>query len=135
MQSSWPKVLPRRTGMAVNRPGRRLYPWATISLVLLWVALFTLFPFAYAAYLSLHRYHLVQPGHPFVGLRNYARVLGDELFLAALTNTLVFTAASAVGVLLVGLLTALLLNRRLPGFGLLRALVLLPWALPLVSAG
>jgi multiple sugar transport system permease protein len=103
--------------------------------VLLWVAVFTLFPFLYAAYLSLHKYHLIQPDHPFTGLRNFVRVIGDELFIVAFTNTLVFTAAGVALVIGMGLAVALLLNQRLPGFGVLRALILLPWALPLVSAG
>jgi ABC-type sugar transport system permease subunit len=63
------------------------------------------------------------------------RVIGDELFPVAFANTLIFTALSVTLVMGLGLLVALLLNHRLPGFGLLRALVLLPWALPLVSAG
>jgi ABC-type sugar transport system permease subunit len=103
--------------------------------VLVWVAIFTIYPFAYATYLSLHKYHLIQPDHPFWGLRNFVRVLGDELFPIAFANTLIFTAVSMTLVMGVGLLVALLLNHRLPGFGLLRALVLLPWAIPLVSAG
>jgi ABC-type sugar transport system permease subunit len=113
----------------------RLYIWLTISPVLIWVALFTVFPFAYAAFLSVHKYHLIQPDHPFVGLQNYVRVVSDELFLIAGSNTLLFTAANAMLVITLGLAVALLLNNPLPGFGILRALVLLPWAIPLVSAG
>jgi ABC-type sugar transport system permease subunit len=113
----------------------RLYTWLTIGPVLIWVAVLTVFPFAYAAYLSTHKYHLIQPDHPFVGARNYIRVIGDELFVIAGGNTLLFTAVSAILVIVVGLGVALLLNNQLRGFGVLRALVLLPWAIPLVSAG
>jgi ABC-type sugar transport system permease subunit len=134
MQSPWSKVMsvPIR---APRRPPLKLYRWATTAPVLVWVAVFTLFPFAYAAYLSLHKYHLIQPDHPFTGLRNFARVIGDELFGVAFANSLVFTAAGVTLVAGGGLAIALLLNQRLPGFGILRAIVLLPWALPLVSAG
>lgn len=113
----------------------RLYTWLTISPVLIWVAVFTIFPFVYSGFLSTHKYHLIQQDHPFVGLRNYSRVIGDELFVIAGGNTLAFTAASAFLVIVLGLAVALLLNNQLRGFGVLRALVLLPWAIPLVSAG
>ncbi len=57
------------------------------------------------------------------------------MFVIASRNTLLFTGISVVLVTALGLAVALLLNNRLRGFGLLRALVLLPWAIPLVSAG
>lgn len=113
----------------------RLYTWATISPVMIWVALFTLFPFAVAIYLSLHRYQLTRQDHGFLGLRNFERVVTDEMFPIAMRNTLVFTVAGLVLVTITGLLVALLLNNRLRGFGLLRAVILLPWAVPLVAAG
>lgn len=113
----------------------RLYTWLTVGPVLIWVGLFTVFPFAYSAYLSVHKYHLIQPDHPFVGLSNYIKVLSDELFAIAGTNSLLFTLAAVTLVATVGLAAALLLNNQLPGFGVLRALVLVPWAIPLVSAG
>jgi len=124
----------KQSRLILNR-SPMLYTWLTISPVLIWVALFTIFPFAYAAFLSLHKYHLIQPDHPFVGLRNYTQVISDDLFVIAGANTLLFTAISGVLVIVLGLSVAILLNNRLPGFGLLRALVLLPWAIPLVSAG
>ena len=124
----------KRSRLILDRsPG--LYTWLTISPALIWVAVFTVFPFAYAAFLSVHKYHLIQPDHPFVGLQNYLRVVGDELFVIAGGNTLLFTAIGALLVIGLGLSVALLLNNQLRGFGVLRALVLLPWAIPLVSAG
>lgn len=124
----------KRSQLILDR-SPRFYIWLTISPVLLWVAVFTIFPFAYSAFLSVHKYHLIQPDHPFVGLQNYLRVIGDELFVIAGENTLLFTGISALLVIVLGLSVALLLNNRLCGFGVLRALVLLPWAVPLVAAG
>ncbi len=111
-------------------------PWLTILPVLVLVALFTLFPFIYAAVTSTHRVLLTLPGQtPFIGLRNYVDVLHDASALQAARNSLVFTAFSVVAVTGLGLAVALLLNQPIRGFGILRALVLLPWAIPLVSAG
>ena len=123
-------VRPRR-----SRLGRRGYSWLTLAPVLALVALFTLFPFAYAAWTSVHRHVLVLQGRPFVGLRNYSNAIEDPLFAHSITTSLIFVAAAVPLVTVAGLLVALLLNQRVRGFGILLALVLLPWSIPSVSAG
>lgn len=112
------------------------YQALTIIPVLLLVGLFTLFPFVYAAITSTRRVLLTLPGHtPFIGLRNYVQVLNDGTAHVAIKNTLVFTALTVPSVIVLGFFVALLLHQRMWGVGLLRALVLLPWSIPLVSAG
>jgi ABC-type sugar transport system permease subunit len=112
------------------------YRALTLIPVLLLVGLFTLFPFAYAAVTSTRRMLLTMPGRtPFVGLGNYIQVLHDSATHSALRNTVVFTALTVPSVIVVGFLVALLLNQQMRGFGILRAIVLLPWSIPLVSAG
>lgn len=117
---------------------RRLtaYPWLTVLPVLLLVAFFTLYPLAYAAFLSTHKFLLTQPGNnPFIGTRNFEQVIADELFNVSALNGLKFIALTVPAVTVLGLAVALLVNEKLRGFGILRALILLPWAIPLVSAG
>jgi multiple sugar transport system permease protein len=114
----------------------RLYTWGTILPVLALVALFTVFPFAYAAVNSTRQRILTIPGHePFVGLKNYEQVISSDTFDVAVRNTLVFLLLTVPTVTVLGLGVALLLNQRVRGFGVLVALVLLPWSIPLVSAG
>ena len=118
------------------RTSSGLYRWGSIAPVLSLVALFTLFPLVYALFTSLHRVILTQPGNsPFVGASNFTAVLSERAFADAAINTLSFTVVSVPVVTIVGLAVALLLNQRIKGFGLLRVLLLLPWAIPLVSAG
>jgi multiple sugar transport system permease protein len=127
--------------VAVARPAKvfrrsRFYTWGTILPVLALVALFTLFPFVYAAANSMRQRILTIPGHqPFVGLRNYEQVIGSDTFDVAVRNTLVFLVLTVPTVTALGLGVALLLSQRVRGFGVLVALVLLPWSIPLVSAG
>jgi len=112
------------------------YHALTVIPVLLLVGLFTLYPLGYAAMTSTRRVLLTLPGStPFIGLRNYAQVLHDSTTHVAVTNTLFFAALTVPSVIVVGFLVALLLHQPIRGFGLLRALVLLPWSIPLVSAG
>jgi ABC-type sugar transport system permease subunit len=118
-----------------RRLGRRGYSWATLAPVLAIVGLFTLLPFAYAAWTSVHRHVLVLQGRPYVGLRNYRNAIDDPLFGNSLKTTLIFVLVAVPLVTLIGLLVALLLNQRVRGFGILLVLVLLPWSVPTVSAG
>jgi multiple sugar transport system permease protein len=118
-----------------RRLGRRGYSWATLTPVLALVGLFTLLPFAYAAWTSVHRHVLVLQGRPYVGLRNYRNAIDDPLFGNSLKTTLIFVGVAVPLVTLIGLLVALLLNQRVRGFGILLVLVLLPWSVPTVSVG
>jgi multiple sugar transport system permease protein len=114
----------------------RLYTWGTILPVFALVALFTLFPFVYAAVNSTRQRILTIPAHqPFVGLKNYEQVISNDTFDIAVRNTFVFLLLTVPIVTALGLGVALLLNQRVRGFGVLVALVLLPWSIPLVSAG
>ena len=71
-------------------------------------------------------------GWRFVGLANYAALVRDPLWWRAVSNTLVFAVVSVSLETALGLVIALALNAHLRGRGLLRAAVLIPWAIPTV---
>ena len=75
---------------------------------------------------------LVGTGGTFVGWDNFTAMLANRGFRSALGTTLHFTVLSVTLELIVGVLVALLLNQRFHGRTLLRALLILPWALPTV---
>jgi multiple sugar transport system permease protein len=83
--------------------------------------------------ISFYRYIATKPGHSFVGFSNYRYLLSRQDFWDAFYNTLIFASSDAVGRLVLGLSLALLLNREFRGRGLARALLLLPWAVPITS--
>ncbi|MGQ9370112.1 carbohydrate ABC transporter permease [Azospirillum sp. A39] len=68
----------------------------------------------------------------FVGIENYVWLAGDPDWWRAVWNTVVFAAVSVALETVLGLVIALTLNARMPGRGLLRAAVLIPWAIPTV---
>src|SRR3954453_7577790 len=128
VRGSGPPLAPRQN----RRPGPR--PWillvfAAPSLIL--VLLINLYPVVYAGWQSLRDGSLIAAGG-FVGLENYANVLTDPVFWDAALFTLVFTLVGVFGSWAVGLALALLLKTRIPGKGLFKVLLLLPWVVPVV---
>ena len=73
-------------------------------------------------------------GKPFIGIDNYVELARDPRFWAALGHTVFFTVVSISLELLLGLFLALAMNRAFRGRGLVRAAVLVPWAIPTVVA-
>ncbi|NNF84904.1 MAG: sugar ABC transporter permease [Deltaproteobacteria bacterium] len=71
----------------------------------------------------------------FAGAENYRAMLSDPGFWQALRFTCLFTLVSVPLELFLGLLFALLLARPSPARGLLRACVLIPWAIPAAVSG
>jgi ABC-type sugar transport system permease subunit len=71
----------------------------------------------------------------FVGLANYAQVLGSRAFWSALRRTLYFTLTSTALETVLGLFIALLLNEKFPGVSFLRSIVIIPWAIPTIVNG
>jgi multiple sugar transport system permease protein len=100
------------------------------ALVLL--SFITIYPVIYVFYLSLHRKLLIFNISRFIWFKNYMFLLKDDRFWNALKNTLYFTAVSVSLELLLGLSIAILLNRSFRLRGFVRAVVLIPWAIPTV---
>ena len=103
---------------------------------LLFVGLFTLYPIVESFRLSFYRLILTLPwlGQKMVGWENYADLWTDPVALQALKTTLIFVAVTVPAELLIGLGMALVMNQAFRGRGLLRAIVLIPWAIPTVVA-
>jgi sorbitol/mannitol transport system permease protein len=80
-------------------------------------------------------WNVLQPGDKgFVGLDNYQTVFTDERLRNAVKNTIVLTASVVLISLLLGLLLAVLLDRRFPGRGLARTLLIAPFLVMPVAA-
>jgi trehalose/maltose transport system permease protein len=67
-----------------------------------------------------------------IGFANYVALFEDPLWWSAVGITLLFAIVSVGLETLFGLAIALTLNAHMPGRGLLRAAVLIPWAIPTV---
>jgi len=96
---------------------------------MLLIAAVAAYPIIYAIWLSLHDYSVRVAGlQRFDGLGNYSEALQSQEFWSALSVTLRFTAVTVVLEFLLGLAMALAMHQAFKGQGVLRTVVLVPWA-------
>ena len=96
------------------------------------IAAVSIYPVILGLWLSLRDTTLASPEDTFVGLANYQRILSDSQFWNAWAHTMEFTTASTLLETLIGLVIALILTERFLGRGIVRAAMLVPWAIPTV---
>lgn len=142
---------PRRPdGPPLVKPGNRTagegrMAALLLSPTLLVLALVIAYPLISALYQSLFREEsgldengFVAEGESFVGLANYTDLLAGESgqrFLNALGNTTFFTFTTVALETVLGLALALAMNRAFRGRAILRASILIPWAVPTAVSG
>ncbi|NYI42473.1 multiple sugar transport system permease protein [Demequina lutea] len=131
---------PRRTRLAWWRgpsAGNRLAFTAFLAPAVVYVLAYFAYPAIQNVIMSFQDYSATTffTGEaPWVGLQNYRDVFGSPIFGTTVLNTLLFTAGSIVGQFVIGLLLAIFFSRRFPLNSVLRALLLLPWLIPLISS-
>jgi multiple sugar transport system permease protein len=116
-------ILYHRAAGREKNPTRTALGFLAPSLLHLTVFVFT--PIIFAAYLSLHRWDVVVPDKPFVGLENFREMGADPNFWNALKNTFYYLLNVPIG-MVISLGIALIMNHRLKGVAFLRALYFLP---------
>ncbi|MFD9902185.1 carbohydrate ABC transporter permease [Mesorhizobium sp. NPDC059025] len=90
-------------------------------------------PLARTLYFSLTDAYLDDSAnHVLVGFDNFVEVASDPVWWRAVRNTAVFTTISVAIETVLGLAIALLVHGAIPGRGLVRAAILVPWAMPVV---
>jgi multiple sugar transport system permease protein len=100
-----------------------------LSPSLILVAIVAAYPIGYAIWLSLNEYSVRVPGlKRWAGLRNYDTALSNNEFWSAIGTTFLFTGISVVLELVIGLAMAVAMHSAFKGRGLLRTVVLVPWA-------
>ncbi|MGH3718450.1 MAG: carbohydrate ABC transporter permease [Pseudonocardiaceae bacterium] len=116
------------------RSERRLAALLCAPAVLVILAV-TGYPIGYAIYLSLERFDLRFPDQRgFVGLANYGAVLSSGYWWRAFIVTVIITVVSVAIEFVIGLALALALDRTVVGRGLVRTVVLIPYAIVTVVA-
>lgn len=116
---------------AVKAAVERRRRWGRRSLILpalLYTILVTQIPFVITIWYSLQSWNLLRPGsRQFAGLANYGRVFTDAGFRTAVLNTVVFTASAVIISVIIGLVLAILLDRKFRGRAVVRTLLITPF--------
>ena len=105
-----------------------------VAPAILYVLLLVGVPFLMAVYYSVSAYTIYDPSWTFVGLSNFEQIIENPSFRETLYNTFIFTFGSQFLGLILGKFGALVLLRPFPGRKFVRALVILPWAVPVALA-
>lgn len=104
-----------------------------LSRALVWPALFvaivvTQVPFLVTIYYSFQEWNLLRPGQrAFAGFDNYATVIGNGAFLESLGATVLITGSAVVLSVILGMIVAVLLDRKFIGQGVARTLLITPF--------
>jgi multiple sugar transport system permease protein len=108
--------------------------WVFIAPGTVLIAIFMYYPMIGTVIESLYSTSFINPTPKFVGLAAYEKIFASPDFRQIVLNSCIWTVAVVVLQNICGVFSALLLNQSLPGQGLMRALVLLPWIMPGVVA-
>lgn len=124
--------------VAARRPARALVvvlrPYLYLLPTFLFLFVFTHYPILKTFYLSLFKWSMLSPKQEFLGLGNYGQLWSAPLFWEVLGNNLVFALGTAPLTLGLALALALLINQRIRGLAVYRALLFYPTMIPMAAA-
>ncbi len=117
-----------RTGLA-GSVRTKLFAYALVAPVVLLILGLVAYPFLFAVWVSFTDMVVGSAGN-FIGFKNFQYLAGTATFWAAIWNTITIVLVSDALKLAIGLGLALLVHQNLPGRGLFRSFLMLPWAMP-----
>jgi len=91
-------------------------------IILLW---WSIGPLLFSLFMTFHRWSVIDPAKPFIGLSNYIRLLGDRLWWRAMLNTSYYVLHIPVA-MAVSLSVAMAMNRDIKGISVFRTIFYLP---------
>ncbi|MCX2964269.1 sugar ABC transporter permease [Gordonia sp. Z-3] len=102
---------------------------------LIFMIVVTQVPFVFTLFYSTQSWNLVRPGsRSFVGIDNYLAVFTDTQFWRVTLNTILLIAGTVIASVILGLIFALLLDRKFLGRGIVRTLLITPFLVTPVAA-
>lgn len=125
---------------AITKKGDGVKAAAFMAPAMISIIIFTVLPIAYTIWLAFTNktMYVASEDVKMVGLKNFVEVLNGpfkEVFFPVFGWTLVFALISTLGSFFVGLITAMLLNNEhIKERGVYKAILIIPWALPVVVA-
>ena len=103
---------------------KSLTPYLFLTPALVVTAIFVIYPIISVVYYSFTDYDIMTPP-VWIGLKNYIQLVHDDTFWLAMRNSFIYLIATPTLIVL-GIVVAILVNRKLPGINLFRALYYIP---------
>lgn len=122
----------RRSKLNLSLFLERAFPYLMVTPTIIVVCTLIIYPILTGISLSFYNYVLVSSEKPFIGLKNYSEILSDLRFHRILFNTVIFALLSVAISTLIGLGSALFLNKSGKLTGTFRSIGYLPWITPSV---
>jgi len=110
---------------------RYVFGYTLLAPAVLYVALLVGLPFLFSLYLAMSDASVSAPIARFVGLENFRSALENAVFYTALRNSILFTVGAGIMKGLLGTTLAFLLLQPFKGRKVVRALVVIPFTLPI----
>lgn len=111
------------------KENRFAYFFVLPALVVMGLVIF--YPFFYNVVLSLSNMNLRHISDwSIIGFNQYLKVFSEPVFYSVFIKTIIWTFSNVIFHVVIGVTLALMLNRTLPGKGIFRTLLILPWAIP-----
>lgn len=101
------------------------------------ILVMVVYPVVKTIYLSFFnlRIQTLAMGKTYIGLKNFIYLINDRDFFTSLNFTIIFTVVAVSLETVIGIMFALVMNRKLPGQDIIRTSVLIPWAIPTIISG
>ncbi|HUZ34851.1 MAG TPA: sugar ABC transporter permease [Streptosporangiaceae bacterium] len=131
-------LLRRRPAQATGGRKRPAAPeqfagWAFVTPGAAIIVLFGAVPIIWSAVMSFQDSNLLSPSTPFAGMANYRQMVHDPIVVQAIQHTLIYTALFVPGTMIVGLLLAVAMNRKIRFISLYRTAAYATMAISTIS--
>jgi trehalose/maltose transport system permease protein len=124
----------RRRSLAPLQRRQTRLAWILMAPALAVVGFVALYPLALTVYQSFTNEQFLRGLQPieWVGLENYRNLVEDTIFRDSVITTIKFTVITVFFEFVLGMIIALVVNSGFKGRGVMRAVMLVPWAIPTV---
>jgi multiple sugar transport system permease protein len=113
----------------------RNFKWLLVAPAVLLILALSIYPLLFSIWVSFVNYDFSVPGHAFVGLRNFSRVVFDPVARWSLVLTIIFTIANVTLEFLLGLALAMAMTRNFRGRGIIMSVLIVPLFISPVIVG
>jgi glucose/mannose transport system permease protein len=118
--------------LSVSRKSERLQTLIVVLPILLLIFFFFYYCVGWNVFISFTDWKGFIPSRNLVGIRNYQKLFTDSIFWISLKNNLLLILIFVPGVVLLGLIFAILLDQKVKAENFFRTVYLLPFAMSFV---